>query len=158
LKLTPIEVDVTLCEKLGKVHCAEGLCYRNVPLITQRLVVETAVEKQNLFQATHAEAVDMESFEIARAAKDRDVRAAVIKVVIDDVDTELPNFNAHFTKVGKMDHLGVTSVLMGAPSLSLKLQTFMKKAAQVLHKSIPQIVPVVCDHWGVEKIGASRSS
>ncbi len=146
-----IPLDAALCEKLGRAHVAEGLSYRCVSMTTQERVIESPTEKHNLLKATSAEAVDMESYCIVAQAKEKGVPAAVIKIVVDDSETELPNFNEYFEKKGKMDHLGVASVFVSQPALSLQLSKYMKKANGIIAKSIGPAVEVTCAHWKIPK-------
>lgn len=145
-------IDSELCEKLGRTLISEGIQYRTVPLITSDRVLENPADKKDLLDKTGAEAVDMESFEIVNTAKQKDLRAAVVKVVVDDVETELPPFNEYIKTHGFLDHLGIKEVLTNHPQLSLRLRQLMKQSRQVLETIVPQIVPVVCQYWKIDRV------
>ena len=87
----------------------------------------------------------METYEVLKSATLKDIRSAAVKVVVDDLETELPPFNEYIKTHGILDHLGVKQVLTNHPQLSLRLRQFMKQGSAVLEKVIPQIVPVVCE-------------
>jgi nucleoside phosphorylase len=147
--LQSTKLDSSLSEVLGRAHVAEGLHYRSVRLITQERVIELPKDKQALHSKSSAEAVDMESSEIIEQALKNDVRGAVVKIVIDDVDTELPKFNEYFERTGKLDHYNVAPVFVAQPSLSLQLSRNMKRANQIFQKSIPAFMPVLCQYWNI---------
>jgi len=147
-----LALDPTLCELLGIAHIKEGLNYKSVPMITQERVIETPKEKASLLNLTRAEAVDMESFEVAGWALKNKVNVAVVKVVVDDSETELPNFNDYFEKKGKMDHLNIAPVFVAQPGLTFQLSQFMKRANGILSRSVPPMIDVVCQHWQIPKV------
>jgi nucleoside phosphorylase len=147
-----VALDSNLCELLGKAHCKEGLKYRCVPMITQRRVIETPEEKATLLGLTRAEAVDMESVEIVEAALKSKVKVAVVKVVVDDSETELPNLNDYFEKKGNKDRRNIAPVFVAQPGLTFQLSQFMKKANGILAQSIPPMIDVICPHWDISKV------
>ncbi len=144
-------LDNSLCDLLGKAHIREGLNYRAVPMVTHSRVVETPAEKSSLLELTKAEAVDMESSEIAKVAMSKDVKVAIVKVVVDDSETQLPNLNDYFEKKGKVDHRHIAPVFVAQPGLTFQLSQYMKRANAILSRSVPAMVDVICEHWKIPK-------
>ena len=145
------ELDSELSEILGRVVLTEGHRYRTAPLITQPFVVETSDDKRLLFKKSLAEAVDMETSEIVRVSRAKNVKVSALKIVIDDIETELPNFNEIFARTGRMDRLSVTSAMIAHPHLSMALSANMKHAGATLHHILPPIIEKVCEFWKIEK-------
>jgi adenosylhomocysteine nucleosidase len=69
-------------------HAAENGATRIATLLTTDHVVNTAVEKNRL--SAFAEAVDMESFAILHAANKKSVPTAVLRVISDSFDRDMP--------------------------------------------------------------------
>jgi nucleoside phosphorylase len=145
------EVEGDLIEAMGRVIITVGQRYRAVPMITENKVIETRTEKEALYHLSHAEAVDMETSEILRVAELKKVKACVLKVVIDDCETELPHFNDIFKKTGKMDRLSVASAMMSSPGLSMQLSSNMKKASMVIDSILPQMIEKLCGWWQIPR-------
>lgn len=144
------EMDLQIVEDLGKIVLSLGHRYRAVPLITVPRVIETPTEKDELYQKTHAEAVDMETAEVISVCRDRGVPVASLKVIIDDCSQELPDFNTQFEKTGKMDHLGVASAFMHHPVLAMQLSKNMKLSGQVLGDILPGVVQTLARTWQIQ--------
>lgn len=144
------KMDLALVEEAGKCIVSEGIKYRAVPMITQPRVVETPEEKDRLYKTTLAEAVDMETSEIVRVARQRQMKVFVMKIVIDDAMTALPRFNDYFEKTGRMDHLNLAPVLVTQPALSLELSKNIRHGARVLKHILPPIMTLLASHWRVK--------
>ncbi len=142
-------IEPTTNGNLGKALIQEGVAYRCAPLLSQKLVVQTRNERQKLNESTHAEAVDMEASEITRHALEKNLKVAAIKILIDDIDTEMPDFNEYYKKTGKMDKFSVTQTLASRPALNLRLSNNIRQAGIVLKKIIPVVIPSVCRQWGI---------
>lgn len=69
------------------------LAARPAVIFTADRMIATAAAKREL-AATGAQVVDMESFGWARAASKRDVPLAIVRVILDSVDEEIPAFVA----------------------------------------------------------------
>jgi len=59
-------------------------------LLTADAIVRTAEEKRTLGEAHDALAVDLESLAVAQVCRDRQVRFMAVRVISDDMDTDLP--------------------------------------------------------------------
>jgi hypothetical protein len=82
----------------------------------------------------------MEMAEVFREAAAQGLPYAGVKVVIDSVDHELPNFNSHFKATGKMDDLEVGHVLARNPGLSSELAKNIKIASEILRSISADLV------------------
>jgi len=70
------------------IHASENGATRIATLLTTDDVVNTAAEKNNL--SAFADAVDMESFAILQAANKKNVPSAVLRVISDSFDRDMP--------------------------------------------------------------------
>jgi adenosylhomocysteine nucleosidase len=77
-----------ICDHGLLTHAAENGASRIATLLTTDHVVNTAAEKNRL--SSFAEAVDMESFAILHAANQKNVPSAVVRVISDSFDRDMP--------------------------------------------------------------------
>ena len=77
-----------ICDRDLLIHASENGATRIATLLTTDHVVNTAVEKNNL--SAFADAVDMESFAILHVANQKNVPSAVLRVISDSFDRDMP--------------------------------------------------------------------
>lgn len=77
-----------ICDPDLLAHASENGATRISTLLTTDHVVNTAAEKNRLSEL--AEAVDMETFAILHAANKNKVRSAVVRVISDSFDRDMP--------------------------------------------------------------------
>jgi nucleoside phosphorylase len=145
------DTDAEVVAELGKSLIQEGFQYRTVPLISWTQVAESKGEKEKLLNEFHAEAVDMETAEIVREAKKQHLKAAVAKIVIDDLEDQLPPFNETFRKTGRMDPASVGEALGHYPAKGRQHMKNMKKGGLIFGEIARIVVPVVCETWNIMK-------
>jgi adenosylhomocysteine nucleosidase len=99
--------ETEICDHDLLAYASENGATRIATLLTTDHVVNTATKK-NLLSA-FAEAVDMESFAILHAANKRNVPAAVVRVVSDSFDRDMPAELE--TIVDTQGHVKITGVV-----------------------------------------------
>jgi adenosylhomocysteine nucleosidase len=77
-----------ICDPDLLVHACDSGATRIAKLLTADHVVNTAAEKNRL--SAFAEAVDMESFAILHAARQKNIPSAVVRVISDSFDRDMP--------------------------------------------------------------------
>ena len=105
-------------------------------------VAATAAEKQQLYATSGADAVEMESAEIATVAREAGIACATVRVILDTADSDLPvDFNALLTADLRLSGTKMALAILRSPSLIPKLIRFQKESgvaaealAQVLFK------------------------
>jgi adenosylhomocysteine nucleosidase len=99
--------QIEICDPDLLVHASENGATRIATLLTSDHVVNTATEKNRLSEL--AEAVDMESFAILHAANQKKVPCAVVRVISDSFDRDMP---AELdTIVDPQGHVKITGVV-----------------------------------------------
>ncbi|MBK9294135.1 MAG: hypothetical protein IPM57_06770 [Oligoflexia bacterium] len=145
---TKFELDKKLNASLGKALVAEGVAYKDVPLITQADIIESQEQRLELFKKTKAEAVDMEAFEIVKLARGKNIPAFVLKAVVDDIHADLPELNKSFKKAGEN---GVKEELAKVAKTQKNAhKTFtknMKSGGEVLQKAAPLAASFIDTYW-----------
>jgi adenosylhomocysteine nucleosidase len=80
--------QIEICDPDLLAHASENGATRIATLLTADHVVNTATEKNRLSEL--AEAVDMESFAILHAANKKKVPCAIVRVISDSFDRDMP--------------------------------------------------------------------
>jgi adenosylhomocysteine nucleosidase len=80
--------QIEICDANLLAHASENGATRIATLLTTDHVVNTATEKNKL--SAFADAVDMESFAILHAANKKKVPCAVVRVISDSFDRDMP--------------------------------------------------------------------
>jgi len=99
--------QIEICDPDLLAHASENGATRIATLLTSDHVVNTATEKNQL--SAFADAVDMESFAILHAANKKKVSCAVVRVISDSFDREMPP--ELDTIVDPQGHVKITSVV-----------------------------------------------
>ena len=121
---------------------AEIICDR-VTGITSSRFATTPSEKLELAQSG-AFVVDMESYSILEAAHAANIPAAVIRVVSDTADFELPDFNQALNDVGVFDGRKALRVALRSPLRTAKLLNANRRAMRNLTKALETILKADC--------------
>jgi adenosylhomocysteine nucleosidase len=115
----------------GLFHCANR-------------VASTAAEKRQLWESTHADAVEMESQIISDICREHQIPCATIRVVLDTASEDLPlDFNFLMTADQQMDYRKLAFSLAKSPSkiaALLRLQKQSKEAASKLAEVLLKII------------------
>ena len=115
----------------GRFHCVEK-------------VAATASRKQELWQSTRADAVEMESKIICAVCSERNVPCAVVRVILDTADEDLPLDFSQILNAKEQIHYGkLVLKLMKSPCRLRSLRHLQKqsaaaaeKLANVLHRAL----------------------
>ncbi len=98
----------------AKFHCAKR-------------VAVTAAEKQQLYQSTGADVVEMESSVIRNICRQFEIPSATVRVISDAADEDLPlDFNALMTSDDKINYPKLAWTLMTRPNKIPKLIQFQR--------------------------------
>jgi adenosylhomocysteine nucleosidase len=115
-------------------HASENSATRIATLLTTDQVVNTAAEKNRL--CAFAEAVDMESFAILHAANKKNIPGAVVRVISDSFDRDMPaELDAIVDPQGHVKIAGVVRYIAKHPLMIpalVRLSRDSKSAAEAL--------------------------
>jgi len=139
----PLTCSQTITESVVALLTSSNIrCDRVVGITSARFAI-TPREKLELAKSGAA-VVDMESYSILDAARSVGIPAAVIRVVSDNVDFELPDFNRALNNVGVFDDRKALKVALGSPIRTLKLLSANRRAMQNLAKALESILMAEC--------------
>ena len=115
----------------AQFHCAHG-------------VATTVKQKQLLRETTGADAVEMESAVIQNVCNEHQVRCAIIRVILDTADQDLPiDFNQVMTSEQDMDYFKLALALVKAPQKIPALVRFQKASQMAADALADFLVKVV---------------
>ena len=115
----------------GKFHCSDR-------------VATTAAEKQHLFATSGADAVEMESAEIAAIARESGIPCATVRVILDTANTDLPvDFNKLLTPDLRLSPVKMTAAIFRSPRVIPKLMRFQKES-QSAADTLARVLFKVC--------------
>jgi nucleoside phosphorylase len=107
---------------------------------TSRMAVTR--EEKDALAAHGAEAVDMESYEIISAANHAGIPVAVVRVISDSRDRELPDFNRALNGQGGFSSVKLASVCISHPIATWRLFKASRKAGLALGLALSAILKV----------------
>lgn len=127
----PLDCAPAITSRLAQLLGSGGMTCERVVGITSPRIAVTRADKLTL-AASGAGVVDMESYEFLAAAARASVRAAVLRVVSDSVDSNLPNFNNALNADGALDGGKALRVALGSPVQTFRLLAQNKRAMREL--------------------------
>jgi nucleoside phosphorylase len=138
--------------RLTSTISTSGTTATEVKWITCPRLVETKKEKELINLKFGARAVDMEAFAIAKVTHDHTLPMAAFKVVLDDLETELPNFNDYFDGVKECKNVKpspqqLIEIYSRRPKISKELNAKLLTASSALERSMANAAPFLTSHW-----------
>jgi hypothetical protein len=128
--------DVKLCKEiLQKLERDGAPPIAGVRALTTAAVVSRATDKAALAQASGADVVDMEGWVALNDLRQRGMAVAMVRVVSDDCQHDLPDLSAAFSPTGQLLPLPLALGMMRQPRGALRLirgsLTGLKKLEQL---------------------------
>lgn len=108
--------------------------------LTLPKVVCQAQEKLALAKEYKALAVDMESYQILKVAKEKHLPATVLRVISDDAQGDLPNLNAAMNQSGDVNNLKMIWQFTKHPILAAKFLVNLNKSISLLKTYLPKVL------------------
>ncbi|MBI2819486.1 MAG: hypothetical protein HYX73_05865 [Acidobacteria bacterium] len=133
----------TLTEAVVSLLASSSILCDRVVGVTSPRIATTRDERLSLARCGAA-VVDMESYSIVDAAENAGVPAAVLRVVSDSLDRDLPDFNRALNDAGALDGRKALKVALGSPLQTAKLLAANKRAMQHLAKALEIVLPADC--------------
>jgi len=112
--------------------------------ITSPRIATTPAEKRELAARSGAAVVDMESYSILQTAAIAGIPAAVIRVVSDSSEWQLPDLNRALNDSGALDGWKALKVALGSPLSTLRLLAANRRAMQTLAKALDILLKTDC--------------
>jgi nucleoside phosphorylase len=135
-----IRCDDEISESLFEMSKASGQrCFRGSGVTVDRIITE-AKEKISLGLRYHASAVDMESFDVLRICAAFDLPAVVLRVISDEAESDLPNFNFAARADGRMDAWRTAAVMAVRPRASFGFLRSIKFVMKSLRRNLEVVL------------------
>ncbi len=97
-------------------------------------LINLATEKQELFKQTRTEVIDMEGYILLDELAKIKVKLAILRVISDDVNHNIPDLNSAFSPEGKLKPFTLAFGLLFNPVAGLRLIKHSLKALKILEK------------------------
>ncbi|HKX28790.1 MAG TPA: hypothetical protein VJ302_13920 [Blastocatellia bacterium] len=108
--------------------------------VTVSQIVTNAGDKARLGKQYRALAVDMETYEILTVCAGRGLPAAALRVVSDEAQTDLPDFNRALRPDGRMSGWGMGSAMLMSPWRSVRFLLGMKRVVGAFRASLKAVL------------------
>jgi nucleoside phosphorylase len=129
--LPPVSCSRSIGDVMMGVLTSSSIRCDRVRGITSPRIATTRTERQMLAK-TGAAVVDMESYAIATVAAAAGIPVAVLRVVSDSMDRELPDLNSALNESGGLDGRKALKVALRSPVRTVRLLAANKRAMQRL--------------------------
>ena len=127
---------------LERLESSAIRCERVVGLTSARIA--TTRNERLALAYSGAVVVDMESHPIVKAASTAGIPAAVLRVVADSLDRELPDFNRALDDGGGLDGRKALKVALGSPVNTARLLAANRRATQRLGEALGVVLKAPC--------------
>jgi nucleoside phosphorylase len=131
--------DVALTRSIAGVLKSASIPYQHTSGVMSSRIATNRAERSAL-AASGARVVDMESFAIMNVAASVGVPAAVLRVVSDSVDRNLPDLNSALKEGGGLDGRKALGVALRSPIATIRLLAANKRAMQHLSGAIHTVL------------------
>jgi nucleoside phosphorylase len=139
----PLSCSPSITDAVTQLLSSSSMpCDRVVGVTSPRIA--TNRDQRLSLAKSGATVVDMESYAILEAASRAGVPAAVLRVVSDSVDRELPDLNRALNDDGALDGRKALGVAIRSPLKTLRLLSANKRAMRHLGKALEIILPADC--------------
>lgn len=127
--------EATPCDRYLTKLLQEKLNLKSVKALTSDYLVHSAQDKQKLARQYQAEVVDMEGIAILDHFKS----VAIIRVISDNFNDNLPNLNPVINEDGKLENKQMLIAFLKQPLAAIKLIKSSLKALKVLEETASKI-------------------
>jgi nucleoside phosphorylase len=137
------ECSKRLADSIPELLQSSNILCERVVGITSSWVATTPERRASLAKLG-ADVVDMESYSVLEPAAAAGIPAAVLRVVSDSADRELPDFNRALDNKGGIDWRKALRVALGSPLRTAKLFAANRRAMQHLAKALEIVLKSPC--------------
>lgn len=108
--------------------------------ITVSRIITNATDKLRLGEHHQALTVDMESFEVLRVAAEFGLPTTAVRVISDEAERDLPNFNSAYDNDGKMIYWRLAEAMLKRPMASFIFLLSLKSVIRSLRKCLEVVL------------------
>lgn len=143
VKSSRIETSPALATRISAALAAKNISVETVTGITSPKVAALRSERLRLAEQG-ASVVDMESYDILAAAQNAMIPGAVLRVVSDSLDRDVPDFTAAMRKSGNLDRLAGVQIALCSPLSTARLIVAHRCAIHRLRAALEVIFATDC--------------
>jgi len=135
-ELNSIASDEPLSNFLVEALTRSDLSFIQAPGITVSRIITESKEKSALRVNYGAAAVDMETYEALVACARLDLAAAALRVISDEAEHNIPDFNRAYDADGRMGGWRMAATMIARPLVTFRLLLTIKRALQSLRSNL----------------------
>src|SRR5262245_52438548 len=135
-ELNSIASDEPLSNFLVEALTRSDLSFIQAPGITVSRIITESKEKSALRVNYGAAAVDMETYEALAAYARLDLAAAALRVISDEAEHNIPDFNRAYDADGRMGGWRMAATMIARPLVTFRLLLTIKRALQSLRSNL----------------------
>jgi nucleoside phosphorylase len=130
-----MKLTCSASRQITELLTGHGIAYRLADGITSPRIATNRAEREALSRSAIA-VVDTETYEILSLAARAGIPTAVLRVVSDSIDRDLPNFNQALNAQGDLDGRKALGIALGSPLRTLRLMAANKRALRQLTQAL----------------------
>lgn len=135
-----IRCDSAVVDDLSRRLTQAGLTGLRGAGLTCAQIVTRSAEKQRLGKQYDALAADMESFMVLAVCAERNLPAAVLRVISDDANCDLPDFNRAATAEGRLQPASLAWAMLSQPGASWQFLRQLRPALKSLQRHLQAVL------------------
>lgn len=134
-EIASISCDAALTQELFEVLTKQGLrCVRGAGALVERIIID-AQTKLALGRQLRAAAADMETYLVLAVVAEYQLPCAVLRIVLDEAASDLPDFNAGLGRDGRMELRPVLQAMRTRPMATLRFLRSLRPALRALRQA-----------------------
>lgn len=135
-----LDCHAGLSERVLTSLRAGGLKGRRGTGLTGDRVIVNAAEKRVLWERYGASVVDMETYQILSACAQFNLPATAVRIVSDEADQDLPDFNQAIDRAGKIVAGRAALALLGRPAAAIRFLFSLRRVMKSLRQAADLIL------------------
>jgi nucleoside phosphorylase len=134
-EIVSISCDARLAQQLFEALNGQGLrCVRGAGALVKQVIID-ARTKLELGRQLQAAAADMESYLVLAVVAESELPCAVLRIVLDEAASDLPDFNAALGKDGRMELRPLLRAMRARPLATLRFLRSLRPALRALRQA-----------------------
>ncbi len=134
-----ISINSNLSSELTNFLKKSDLCFHFGRLLSVQTALINKDEKAEASKKYHAQAVDMESFVMAKICREQGIDYLSVRAIFDSLEDDIENLGTPYDKKGDLKAGKLVANLVKSPNLILKLPSLQKRHQRIC-QNLKQVI------------------